>query len=134
VRLVLLLSAILFIGATDSSIVTRQVDRLDKRIKTTYSILGRVVNQAQNAKGLHRVSGNTKLVAGVDTITLNVSTALGRQDVSYLSSSSYRGWAWSLDPANDSTYKVVPLSGTQFLIKSSGGTDTATVQFVVEGE
>ncbi len=113
---------------------TTQTKRVKGEIKTIYTIGGRPINQSVDAKGLHRVFGSTKLTAGVDTLILNTAIGGGLQDVSFISSSTYWGRAWSLDPANDSTYKVIPLSGNKFIVKSSGGTDTATVNFVVEGE
>lgn len=116
-------------------IVTQSdIARVKGQIKTNYDINGRPVNQAQNAKGFHRVIGSTKLSGGVDTVTLNTSMSDGRQDVSFISSGTYHGLAWSLSASNDSTYKVIPLSGTKFIIKSSGGTDTATVKYIVSGE
>lgn len=127
--LLLLFMALFLLGAMSPETV-----KVKRQVRTVYDINGRVVNQAQDAKGFHRVSGSTKLVAGVDTVTLNSGTVNGKQDISFTGAGTYWGRAWSLTPTNDSTYKVVPISGTQFLIKSSGGTDTATVNFVVEGE
>lgn len=107
---------------------------LKRQIKTQYDIYGRPVNQAQNAKGHHMVVGSTKLVSGVDTLTLNTSTTDGKQDISYMADSTYSGRAWSLSASNSNRYWIVPLSGTQFIVKSSSGTDTATVRFILEGE
>ena len=110
--------------------------RLVKRqIKTRYDINGRPVNQSQDAKGFHRIVGSCTLSSGVDTISLNTSTADGRNDISFISSSTFSGTVWSANIANRSkTYSIMPLSGTRFVVVSSDTGDTAAVQFVVEGE
>ncbi len=125
--IILCVSCFLLLAATEAK-------RVKGQVKTIYDITGRVVNQSEDAKGFHRVFGFTKLVAGLDTVNLNTTIVNGLQDVSFISVSTYWGRAWSLDPANDSTYKVIPLSGSRFIVKSSGETDTATINFVVEGE
>lgn len=116
---------------------TFEVDRsklVEKKIKTTYDEYGRPVNQGQDRKGQHRVTGSTNLSSGKATISVNTSTAEGKQDVSFLSSATYRGVAWSLDTTNTNRYWVVPLTGKTFMVKSSDTTDTVTVHWKLEGE
>ncbi len=105
------------------------------RVKTVYGIDGRPLNQSEDAKGSHILTGSVKLSSGSSAIlNLNTSTANGAQDISFISSATYSGTAWSLDTSNTFSYKVYPLSGVNFIIKSSDGSDTATVQFRLEGE
>jgi len=104
------------------------------KVKTIYTIQGRPTFQHRAAKGWHQVADAVKLVAGRATVTLNTSTAEGRQDISFFDKTSYRGLAFSLDTLNTFTYSVIPLNGKQFMIKSTNETDTATVNFVVDGE
>ena len=115
------------------SLIQDEIRKLQGEILTTYSPDGEPVFQAQDAKGWHRQFGTTKLVDGLATIDLNSSPSEGKQDVSYVADSTYRGAAWSLDSANTKTYWVIPLSGKQVLVKSSDNTDTATVRFFIEG-
>lgn len=110
-----------------------EINRLKGQILTTYDTDGKAIHQAQDAKGWHRQFGTTKLVDGLATIDLSSSPSEGKQDVSYIADSTYRGVAWSLDSANTKTYWIIPLSGTQVLVKSSDNTDTATVKFLLEG-
>ncbi len=125
---------------TDSAKVEKaEVKKADlltvkRQVKTRYDIFGRVVNQVQNAKGLHSITGSCKLVAGIDTISLNTSTANNKQDISFLNQTSYSGRSWSLSASNTNRYWIVPLSSTKFIVKSSDGADTATVRFEVRGE
>ena len=113
----------------------RKVMDVKREILTVYDTTGRVVNQAQDAKGWHKVSGTVTLVSGVDTVSVNTSKVNGRQDLSFTSASTYSGRAWSTDIANRAkVYTILPLSGTQFVVVSSDNTDTATINFVVEGE
>ena len=107
---------------------------VERKIKTIYGGDGRPVNQGQDRKGWHQVTGSIKLLRGNGVYTLNISNALGRQDISFLSDSTYWGFSWSLDTTNTNRYWVVPLTGTTFMVKSSDGSDTATVQWKVEGE
>ena len=109
-------------------------DQVEKRVKTVYDSNGRPVNQAMDAKGWHQVAGSVTLASGKATVALNTSTANGRQDVSFRSNKTYRGSAWSLDTSNTYTYRVYPLTGSSFLIRSSDTGDTATVYYRVEGE
>jgi len=109
-------------------------NNVEGRVKTVYDINGRPVNQSQDSKGWHRVSGTATLSSGVANIQLNTSTANGKQDISFMSENTYSGTAWSLDTSNTNTYRVYPVNGSSFLIKSSSGTDSATVGFKVEGE
>lgn len=106
----------------------------EKRVKTHYDIFGNPVNQSIDSKGWHTVVGVVKLVAGQSTVTLNTSTSEGRQDISFIADSTYRGMAWSLDVTNIRSYRVYPTSGKQFIIKSDSTGDTSTVRFRVEGE
>lgn len=104
------------------------------KIKTIYTTAGRPTQQARASKGWHQVADSVKLVAGRAIVSLNTSTARGRQDVSFISKVTYRGMAFNLDTLSITTYKLTPLSGTKFLIKSSSTTDQALVYFLVEGE
>ncbi len=133
----LLLGAFAIVAAdsTKAPTVKEVVKQSEQKIKTRYSISGDVVNQAQNAKGYHRVTGTATLANGVDTVVLNASVSNGRQDVSFLADSTYFGTAWPLSISHRSKrYSVLPLSGTRFVVVSSDSTDTATVRFQVEGE
>lgn len=107
---------------------------VERRVTTAYDIYGRPVDQSQYNKGLHTVMGVTTLASGVDTLSLNTSVAEGRQDISFQSETTYHGTAWSLDATNTNTYRVIPLSGHRFVVKSSSGVDTATVRFFLEGQ
>lgn len=111
-----------------------QAKLVEKKIRTGYDENGRPVNQGQDRKGWHRVTGSAKLSSGKATVTINTSTAQGRQDVAFLSRSTYWGTSWSLDTTNTNRYWVVPLTGKTLMVKSSDGADTATVQWKVEGE
>jgi len=116
---------------------TLEIDRakvVEKKVKTTYDKYGRPVNQGQVRKGQHQVTGSISLSSGRATVTINTSPNQGRQDVGFLSSSTYRGFSWSLDTANANTYRVIPLSGNSFMIKSSDTTDNVTVQWEVKGD
>lgn len=115
---------------------TTSVDekRILGKVKTIYTTQGRPTFQHRAAKGWHQVADAVKLVGGRATVSLNTSTGQGRQDVSFFDKTSYRGLAYNLDTLNSFTYQLIPLSGTQFLIKSSSATDTATVNFIADGE
>lgn len=116
---------------------TTKVDQskvVEKKIRTIYGGDGRPMNQGQDRKGWHQVTGSVDLLRGNGIYTLNISNALGKQDVSFLSDSTYWGFAWSLDTTNTNRYWVVPLTGKTFMVKSSNGSDTATVHWKVEGE
>lgn len=128
------LSLGLFLLAIVPIIDGQAADDTEQRVKTIYDADGRPVNQAIDSKGWHQVTGQVKLASGRSTVTLNTSTADGKQDVSFRDSSTYRGSAWSLDTSNAYTYRVIPLSGARFQIRSSEPTDTATVRYRVEGE
>ena len=136
--MVLLLAIIVGFCSLDAKIAPPtegdQAKLVQKKIRTIYDSNGRPVNQGQDRKGWHQVAGSTKLSSGKATVTLNTSTTQGRQDISFLSSVTYRGIASSLDTTNTNRYWIVPLGGTSFRIKSSDGADTATVQWKVEGE
>jgi hypothetical protein len=116
------------------SVDNQDLRAIEGRLKTLYGIDGRPISQGQDAKGYHRVQGTAKLTAGVDTIDLNTSTADGRENVGFVGQSNYHGSAWSLSSANTASYRLIPISGSRFVITSSSATDTATVQFQVEGE
>lgn len=121
-------------GEIEDTTKVDQSEVVEKKIRTIYGGDGRPVNQGQDRKGWHQVTGSIILLRGNAVYTMNTSTALGRQDVSFLSESTYWGVAWSLDTTNTNRYWVVPLTGTTFMVKSSDGADTATVQWKVEGE
>ena len=114
--------------------VSSRADNVEARVKTHYDTTGRAVNQSSDAKGLHYVTGTVKLSSGQVAVSLNTSISQGRQDVSFISQNTYSGTAFSLDTANTNSYRVIPVSGVKFIIKSSSGSDTATVQFRLEGE
>lgn len=107
---------------------------VEGKVKTVYDSNGRPVNQGQDSKGLHRVTGTIKLVAGVASVTLNTNINEGRQDISFISASTYRGQVWMSDTTNANTYGIYPQSGIQFIILSSDAADTNTVNYWVEGE
>ncbi len=108
---------------------------IEGKTKTIYGIDGRPINQGLETKGRHPVSGEKKLAGtGVDTITINTAVDGDRNDVSFIDHNTYHGIAWSLDGSNGKTYRIVPLSGNRFEIRSSDSTDTATVKFFLEGE
>ena len=114
--------------------IEKSVKKAKQQIKTVYGINGRVVNQALDAKGWHRVSGQVTLSSGVDTVTLNTSLMDGKQDISFIGDSTFGGRAWSLNQGNTNTYRIIPIGGNRFIVKSSDGADTATLRFIVEGE
>lgn len=103
-------------------------------IKTVFDANGRPINQSQSAKGFHRVSGTIKLSRGRALITLNTRTIDGRQDVSFISSLTYKGVVTITDTVNNKTYRVYPQNGRQAIIMSSDTSDTATVGYTLEGE
>jgi len=106
---------------------------LERNVKTAYDAQGRPAFQSENNRGLHRIIDSTALSDGRDTVFLNTSVAKGRQDVSFYSKASYHGAAWSTDVSDSNTYRVVPLTGSSFLILSSDTSDDGTVNFMVEG-
>ena len=107
---------------------------VEGRVKTVYGTDGRPVNQSQDAKGFHPVTGNVKLASGRAILSFNSSTENGKQDVSFKGATTYSGRVFTTDTTNSYTYYFYPLSGKQAMIKSSSGTDTTTVHFIVEGE
>lgn len=115
------------------SLIQDEIRKLQGEILTTYSPDGEPVFQSQDAKGWHRQFGAATLDNGRAIVNLNSSPAEGKQDVSFIADSTYRGVAWSLDTTSTNTYWVFPLSGTQILVKSSDGADKATVRFLLEG-
>ena len=136
--LLLMLGASFVIGEDSTKVKIKLETDAEKRIlgkvKTIYTVKGRPTQRSQFGKGWHQIADSWKLVAGRAIVSLNTSTSQNRQDVSFLSKETYRGTAFSLDTLNSRTYKIIPLSGAQFLIMSSDSTDTATVNFLVEGE
>lgn len=119
---------------TEMKISPIDENRILGKVKTIYTMKGRPTQQARGSKGWHQVADSVKLVAGRAIVSLNTSTAQGRQDVSFISKVTYRGMAFGLDTSGTAIYKLFPLSGTSFLIKSSSVTDTAMIYFRVEGE
>lgn len=115
-------------------------DNFQGLVKTVYDITGRPVNQSEDAKGFHRVADSVKLVAGSALITLNTSTADGKQDMSFIGPSTYNGFAWKSDSTANNRYEVIPLTSTIFKIKSRDSTgvfdatDVSTVYYRLEGE
>jgi len=115
------------------SLIQDEIRKLQGEILTTYSPDGEPIHQSQDAKGWHRQFGAATLDNGRAIVNLNSSPAEGKQDVSFMADSTYRGVAWSLDTTNTNIYWIIPLSGTQILVKSSDNADTATVRFLLEG-
>ena len=112
-------------------------DNTKKEILTRYLISGRVANQAQDAKGMHEVLGSVTLSSSTATVTLNTSTAEGKQDISFRDSTTYTGQVFSMNPNDTAIYRVVAVSGKQFTIKvlrASDWSNTATVKYVLRGE
>lgn len=115
--------------------VDEQVKKAKNEILTTYTKDGRPANQGQHQKGRHYVAGSSVLSSGVDTVALNTSITEGRQDVSFKDSSSYGGRVTPISLVHRSkNYWVKPLSGKRFVVVSSDEADTATVNWIVEGE
>ena len=75
---------LIYIFANLISLQNAKGDDIEGKVKTVYDINGRPVNQSQDAKGFHRVTGSVKLVDGKATITLNTNIAEGRQDISFI--------------------------------------------------
>jgi hypothetical protein len=111
-----------------------KADDTEGKVKTVYDITGRPVNQGQDSKGIHRITGQVELVLGVAVVNLNTNISNGRQDVSFISENTYSGRVWVSDTSNTNTYAIYPQSGTQFIILSSSATDTNTVNYWIEGE
>ena len=114
----------------------RQMDKqMQRSNKTVYGTNGRVVNQRQDAPGLHQIAGSVTLTGGVDTVFVNKFVSDGRKDIRFTNSSSYRG---IVTPRTTGVaaknYKIIPIDGQRFVVQSSDNTDTATVDFSVEGE
>jgi hypothetical protein len=135
-KLLLIIFGIVLLFIISAFIATQDAygQDVEGKVKTVYDLNGRPVNQSQDAKGLHRVSGSIKLTSGVATVLLNTNINDGRQDISFISANTYRGNVWVADTSNANTYKIYPQSGTKFLILSSDATDTNTVNYWVEGE
>lgn len=120
---------------TSPVVPTTQDAKIEGRVKTRFGIDGRPVNQKENAKGLHRVVGSTKLIDGVATITLNSDASDGKQDVTFIDSLTYSGKAWTRLLSNRAkNYTIIPLTGKTFQVVSSDVSDTSTIHFEVEGE
>ena len=140
-KLFIILTLICFDAVVlNSAIAENTVDVVQGLVKTVYDITGRPVNQSEDAKGFHRVADSVTLTAGSAQITLNTSTADGKQDVSFIGSSTYNGSAWTTDSTSNNTYKVYPLTSYIFKIKSYDSTgsfdatDVSTVYYRLEGE
>ncbi len=115
--------------------IRRETELLDHKIRTIYGVGGLPFNRGIGAKGFHRVTGVCKLVAGVDTVTLNTLIDGGKNDVSFTDSSTFHGRAWSMDLGNRGRiYSILPLTSTKFVVVSSDNTDTATILFSLEGD
>lgn len=111
-----------------------ELPNTEGRVKTQYDINGRPINQSEEAKGLHYITGSVTLSGGRATINFNTSTADGKQDVSFIGVGTYRGIVWSTDTSNINVYKIVPLSGIQCLIMSDSISDVSTVNYRLVGE
>lgn len=138
--LVLVLSASAFSQIRDTikqPSKERHLQRLidiKRPLLTTYDTDGHPLFRSQVAKGWHRVSGEVTLSSGKASVTFNNSPLMGKQNVSFQDSSSYRGHAWSLDTTNTNTYRLYPVSGVRCIILSSDGADAGTVRFLAEGD
>ncbi len=124
---------------TDSAYVEKRISKgtalLDKKIRTIYKSNGLPINRGFDGKGFHRVSGKSTLVSGVDTVTLNTDVGGGKSDISFSDSLSYWGRAWAASLAHRAnTYSILPLTGSKFVVVSSSDTDTAAVNYSVEGD
>lgn len=124
------------IGIGDSTkVIEKASEDAQRKTKTIYDVLGRAKNQGFDNKGLHRITGSCTLTNGVDTVTLNSSPADGKNDVTFLSDTTYSGRVWSTNIDNRANrYYIIPISGKQFIVVSSDAADTATVRYIVEGE
>lgn len=126
-----------FLPQPDPSIATPQAVAegpvVDQGVRTSYKASDGRPIQGQNNPGHHRVQGSAALSSGQVIIDLPTSVGAGRNDMSFIDL-NYVGHARSTDTANTNTYTVYALSKNKILIKSSSGTDTATVNFTVEGQ
>ena len=111
-----------------------RIAELEDKLRTAYALDGQVFSQSQFSKGWHRAVGTATLSNGMVKIGVNsaVSGSM-RNDLSFLDSTTYRGFAWSLDTANRNTYWVYPVSAESALVISSDTLDNATVNVILEG-
>lgn len=120
-----LCAILLILGAGD---VTKQ------EILTVYNASGQVTGQSENNPGWHRVMDTVTLDDDAAVIvTLNTSTALGYQDVSFQSQTSYGGYAWSISDGR-TIFTITPIDGHSFWVASSDTTARHTVYYLVEGQ
>lgn len=108
-----------------------------ERYNTWYTPSGEIYREGEDIVepySFRRVAGLCKLVAGVDTITLNTTPSGGAAVVGFLAANSYFGYANPVNAGGTASYRVVPLSANKFCIESSDNTDTATVRFIIQGE
>ena len=133
-RLALILLLLPIAYGFDDTLAQDAAKKVKQETKTNYDINGQPINQSMDAKGFHRVYGSVTFVAGApDTVTLNDSPAEGKQDVSFIDSTTYSGRAWALN-GESHRYWITPLTGLKFVVQTDNDTSTATVRFVVEGE
>lgn len=126
--IVAILASAIIIAAQDKAEVKDE-------IVTIYDSDGRVEGQSQDNKGWHRIIGSVSLSGGEATVNLNTALTNGRQDVSFQDLFSYGGYCWTTTQSNKTNeYRVYPVSGTQFKIISSDGSDTKTIRYLVEGQ
>lgn len=113
----------------------KRIERLEGRSFTRHGTDGRPVNQGQDQKGYHKSVGEVTLSSGRAVVSLNNLPGEGKQSVSFISSETYHGKAWSLDTTNGKRYAVYPISDKQVMIKCLTDTlDSSTVKYQVEGE
>lgn len=118
------------------ALVFGQSEKQDAKneILTVYGSDGRPLYQSQDSKGWHRVIGSVTLSSGEATVTLNTSTSDGRQNISFQSSTSYRGYVNTVVDADKvNIYSISQNSGTSFDVFSDDGSDNSTVYYIVEG-
>lgn len=115
----------------------REVADIKRRIGLVYTSSGEVFQEGETGitdGQFHEVKGTSKLVAGVDTVTLNDGPSGNLADVTFISDSSYYGTVAPVNTGISNHYKIVPISKNKFCVESSDATDTATVRWRVEGE
>lgn len=122
------------VGAPRGFTARKDIREAGWKAKTIYAPDGRPAFQSQQGKGWHVIKGTAKLVAGTVTVVINTSPKDGKQDLSFTAVGSFKGTAWSLASGNTATYRVRPSSTYQAVITSSSGADTATVEYMLEGD
>lgn len=133
-KIITIFLILIFISTSLGQVKIEGKPNVEGKIKTIYDSNGQPKNQSERAKGWHQISDSVQMVSGRANVTLNTSTAGGKQDVSFISFKTYNGTAWSTDSNNVYTYRIIPLTGSVFQVHSSGSGDSSWVQYKVEGE